>query len=189
MLITDDLKNQIIQIHQQESRPFDGKFFLFEYIPPQKLINATNSYALSLRDDEAVIFLYDDTVAGSANDGFLLTNRRIYFKNFLETGSFVDIAAIDNITVKHGLLTSALYVNRIDSGAVSITLTDTNKKQKDGLLNVLNRTVELLIGETAAGNQTANAGEAAARPTNCRNCGAHYPPNSNNCEYCGSAVI
>jgi len=186
MSVSDNLKSQIIQIHRQEGAPLASKLFIFENTPPAKLKNATNNYAPSLSNDETIVFLYDDTLGGSANDGFLLTNKQLYFKNYLEQSFLLDISSIDNFTIKHGLLSSKMFVNKLDSSVLSITITESNKNEKNGMLNVLNKSIELLKrakpSSEIAGNQTA------ARSANCRNCGAYILGNANNCEYCGSAI-
>ena len=48
------------------------------YIPKSKLRNAIGKYAHGI-NEERVLFLYDDTVFGSAKDGFLITDSALYF--------------------------------------------------------------------------------------------------------------
>jgi hypothetical protein len=50
-------------------------------IPPLKVRNARAVHAHHLEEDEPVAVLYDDTVFGSAKDGFLITPRRLCWKN------------------------------------------------------------------------------------------------------------
>ncbi len=56
--------------------------FYHPAIPPRKLHNARAVHAAHLGPDETVAVLYDDTFFGSAKDGFLLTPRRLCWKNF-----------------------------------------------------------------------------------------------------------
>ena len=50
----------------------------FRSIPPRKLDNAISTYAKSVDPDRA-LFLYDDTVFGSAKEGFLITDSAFYY--------------------------------------------------------------------------------------------------------------
>jgi hypothetical protein len=54
-------------------------------IPPRKLLRARAAHAASLPAAEAVAVLYDDTVFGGAEEGFLMTAHRLCYKN-LSTG-------------------------------------------------------------------------------------------------------
>ena len=48
------------------------------WIPEKKLNNAIEKYAEKV-DPERVVFLYDDTVFGSAKDGFIITDSALYY--------------------------------------------------------------------------------------------------------------
>jgi hypothetical protein len=64
-------------------------------IPPAKLSSARAVHAASLAPDEPVAVLYDDTVFGSAKDGFLVTPSRLCWKNFDEAPAAMEWAAIE----------------------------------------------------------------------------------------------
>jgi hypothetical protein len=63
-------------------------------IPPPKLHNARAVHAARLHADETVAVLYDDTVFGSAKDGFLVTPRRLCIKNFNDDAAAVEWTSI-----------------------------------------------------------------------------------------------
>lgn len=63
-------------------------------IPPKKLANALTIHTATLPSGEPVLVLYDDTVFGSAKDGFLLTSRGIYWRNLGEDPRFIEWAQI-----------------------------------------------------------------------------------------------
>jgi len=48
-------------------------------VPKDKLMNAKKTFLKSLKDEKLLLF-YDSTIFGSAEEGFALTNRKIYFK-------------------------------------------------------------------------------------------------------------
>lgn len=52
--------------------PFSTVFYK-SYIPDKKLVNARKAYADLSSDEEYVLLLYDDTVFGSAKEGFVMT--------------------------------------------------------------------------------------------------------------------
>lgn len=56
----------------------ENNLYFKSKIPEKKLNNAIKKYASSV-DPTRVIFLYDDTVFGSATDGFLITDSALYY--------------------------------------------------------------------------------------------------------------
>lgn len=74
---------------------------------PAKMLEAVRLiHARSLAPGEEVLVLYDDTVLGSGNDGLLLTERRVCWRNFWSTAEamdWVDVAP-DQIAVDGDLL-------------------------------------------------------------------------------------
>lgn len=63
---------------QHDSLFFDPK------IPPAKLKAATGIHKRSLARDERVLVLFDDTVFGGADDGFIITTEQFAWKNIME---------------------------------------------------------------------------------------------------------
>lgn len=61
-----------------------------------KFNNAVTSYA-KLQQNENVLLLFDNTVFGSAKDGFILTNKNIYFKNMFQNPSSISLKDIETI--------------------------------------------------------------------------------------------
>ena len=59
-------------------------------IPAKKLANTRKVHTAHLPANEQVLALYDGTAFGSATDGFILTTKRIYWKNQLESAQFLD---------------------------------------------------------------------------------------------------
>jgi len=53
-------------------------------IPKEKLESARAVHALHLPEEEAVLVLYDNTLFGSAEDGFLITEERLCWRNLWE---------------------------------------------------------------------------------------------------------
>ncbi|MFT5679750.1 MAG: hypothetical protein ACI8RZ_000655 [Myxococcota bacterium] len=64
-------------------------------IPPKKLRNAREVHNKQLDPDEAVVVLYDDTVFGSAQDGFILTARRLCWKTVVVSPQSICWADLD----------------------------------------------------------------------------------------------
>jgi hypothetical protein len=60
--------------------------YFYPAIPPQKLRKARATHAAHLASGELCAVLYDDTVFGGAEEGFLLTTHRLCWKN-LSSGS------------------------------------------------------------------------------------------------------
>lgn len=83
----------------------------------KKFRNALETYA-KLESDEIPIVLYDNTGFGSAKDGCLITNRRVYIHNMLQKPIKIDIKDIISVEVKGSDLLinqHPLYITMISS--------------------------------------------------------------------------
>ena len=60
----------------------------------KKLGNAIDSYfdINTKKKDEVALFLFDDTVFGSAKDGFIITTKSIYFKPSFEDADQINLS-------------------------------------------------------------------------------------------------
>ena len=140
MYVVDDfIKNRILaSYHRIEN------LYLFEEIPLQKLENAKRSYAPALGADETIIFLYDDTIKGSANEGFILTGKRLYSKNFGIKSQAVPVSSMNSMTVpKFGRISSNIHVHLNTGNTMEIHITR-KATQAEAIFNMLDRTVALL---------------------------------------------
>ncbi len=77
-----------------------SNFFSVNNVPAKKLTNAKKIHSNSLRDDEKILALYDSTIFGSAEDGFLLTDRAIHFKNIVMDPITVPYDTLDQVSSK-----------------------------------------------------------------------------------------
>jgi hypothetical protein len=71
-------------------------------IPPAKEAGARRAYATRLPESEAALVLYDGTIFGSAENGFLATVRRIAWKNTLEHPRQIAWSEVDPASVTAG---------------------------------------------------------------------------------------
>lgn len=85
---------RVVALSRAQVGEVDGLYF-YPSIPPAKLANARATHALHLPEDEVVAVLFDDTVFGGAKDGFLLTKRRLYWKNFTAHAQSISWGEID----------------------------------------------------------------------------------------------
>ncbi len=69
--------------------------FLHPSIPEKKLATVRKIHAQHLPPGETILALYDGTAFGSASDGFLVTSRRICFKNQMEPAQFLEWVHVD----------------------------------------------------------------------------------------------
>ena len=142
-ILSSDIKNKIIEIR---SPHIDlDELYMFDTIPRKLLENATKKYASAIGPDEVVVFLYDDTLFKSANEGFILTSKRLYYKNISEKGGFVALSDIDDVTFKEGRMNSNNIFVRTPWSSVEVKLQITNPPRKAKILfDILNITIELL---------------------------------------------
>jgi len=74
-------------------------FYLGEEAPAKKINGAIESYAPQITP-KMVLLLYDDTVFGSAKEGFLLTPSNIHWRNTGEGPKAMKFTSIEEMTVK-----------------------------------------------------------------------------------------
>jgi len=141
--ISDDIKNAIIEIYEKENNL--SRLFMFENIPPKRLENAIKSYALAIGNDETIIFLFDDTFFGSGKDGFILTAKCLYYRNYMEKASSVGVADIIDMDIKSVKLNQKVIVK---TSARELEVSITSAPDKKALFNVLDQTVKFLKNPT-----------------------------------------
>ena len=90
--------------------------FYHPSIPPPKLRRATATHAAQLAPGEAVAVLYDDTVFGSAEEGFLITSKRLCWKNLTGGPESAEWRAIEPESISSG--GNLVYVM---GGAIQLT--------------------------------------------------------------------
>ncbi len=73
--------------------------YLYSEIPSSKEGNAREVHAPRLSPEERVLVLYDDTLFGAGDDGFVLTTRRICWRNILDDPRSVAWADLDPASV------------------------------------------------------------------------------------------
>lgn len=90
----------------------DSRYFS-PNIPASKEKNARAVHKAALPEGERVLVLFDDTVFGAADDGFVLTTRRVCWHNILEDPYAVEWSELDpedvrldddEVVVAHGKL-------------------------------------------------------------------------------------
>lgn len=76
----------------------------------KKINNAINSYA-NISNNEKIVLCFDNTMFGSAKDGFILTDRGIYNKQPFAEKWFVEYADIRNIEILKDTITINSQLN------------------------------------------------------------------------------
>ena len=185
-VVSLDIKNEIFEICRRHGNIY--KFFVLENIPSEKLSNAIKRYASIISEDEVIIFLYDYTVFGSANDGFVLTSKRLYFKNIVEKGRVVDIADIRKLSLEKNA-SSQYIVVKTPSETLQIRVHQATQpaKNENALFDILDKTIRLLK-KPKTGNIAREKQIPASRPPTCAGCGARNPDSFRRCEYCDSPL-
>lgn len=78
----------------------------FITMPKRKLRNATQNFLLARRD-EVIYFIVDQSLLGSASNGFACTNRSLYWKNPLQPNHAVYFSDLKSIK----MASSCLWIN------------------------------------------------------------------------------
>jgi predicted RNA-binding Zn-ribbon protein involved in translation (DUF1610 family) len=95
MNLTSSQKQQLQQLFSNTNDSFFSFLDTYEYEKKhEKLQNAKKEYA-DYGYDEEPLFLLDDTVFGSADNGFLITDKKIYVNIFLDDEKIFLLSDID----------------------------------------------------------------------------------------------
>lgn len=163
---------------------FEGaieRLFFMEDIPNKRLSAAIKSYAPNISPDEVPVFLWDDTTFGSGKDGFLLTDRRLYQKNFLEARSSSDFSEITDFNINSGALGYVLTpVGKSTLNPIKLQYPDNREATGARLIQM----IFALSGRRVDDGSSISNNPA---PLFCHGCGA-AAGNNRFCEYCGSAL-
>lgn len=84
----------VLALAKQHLGVGDSRYFS-PNIPASKEKNARAVHKAVLPEGERVLALFDDTVFGAADDGFVLTTRRLCWHNILEDPYMVEWAELD----------------------------------------------------------------------------------------------
>jgi formylglycine-generating enzyme required for sulfatase activity len=144
-LKSEELRNGYPRICKADS------VFVGDDIPWDKLSKATDSYGEGALDDD-VFLLIDTTAFGSAEEGLLLSTKKLYVREVDQKPKAIALEEIRDVDVQHGLLTQTFSVN----GEEWIALMELGKSEALELAT--------LIEDLAASAQRAaeDKGEGAA---------------------------
>jgi len=96
-------------------------------IPEGKLTNAIDSYAQGTQPED-VLFLYDDTLWGSAKNGFCFTRFYLFWRNTGEEAHRIDFSSIHSVHARKGKVFQSSYLevnrNRIDVAEEKLDVLD-----------------------------------------------------------------
>jgi len=102
----------------------------------KKFDNAIESYvgweAIDIDKGEMYLFLFDDTVFGSAKEGFLITTKAIYFKEIAKSGNKIELANAASATSDKK--------NKISINYEEISMTMLNDAT-DSIVEILNQLI------------------------------------------------
>ena len=181
--MTTNLNDQIASIFSGGHK----NVFLFDSAPDKKRRNAIRSFASQMGSGETILVQYDDTVWGSAKEGYILTNRALYAKNFGE-GAETPIALTDvtDVTYRENLLANVIQVHgRHASLKIELHIVEDD----EAFFRATRETVALLAPQMAAARNPVMVAQTVPQrvSTHCPGCGAVGMGAF--CEYCGAAII
>jgi len=159
---------------------------VFEDIPAKKFRNAQESFGQNIEADEEIIYLRDDTLFGSAKDGYFVTTRGIHGKPFLEKPLFIHYEEIQNVTFAKNKIVVACK----DSKRYEFPVATGCKKATPMLTETIDylRKEGFISGSIDSSTDSLSNQQSAQVDNRCSGCGAPNPARGNFCEYCGSAL-
>ena len=75
-----------------------------------RISKVINSYA-KISSDELPVVVYDNTVFGKCKEGFLITTKRIYIKNMMESVVVLDLNSLYSIDYKSSFFNHQIILN------------------------------------------------------------------------------
>ena len=96
-----------------------------------KIKNAEKAYA-NVSKDEHIIFVFDDTLFGGAEDGFLVTDRKIYVHNSFENNKTLLLKQIESLSFENG--SRELCINK----TFPINISGYNEEKANKLIELIN---------------------------------------------------
>lgn len=106
-----DYSNNVKNIIVKYKSLLDNNAILIKpRIPEKKITNVIGSYA-SGADSEAILMLYDNTVFGSAKDGFTLSTDTLYIHNMSDENKKIKLQDILSVKLKSGILKNEIHIN------------------------------------------------------------------------------
>ncbi len=109
-------------------------------IANKKIVNASKSY-LKIEVGEFVYALYDNTLFGSGKDGFSLTNKNIYYHNYLENTVKIPYTDIETINIDKNCLIiernkiNVAFINNDEMGLFRDTIMELIEIIKNTIIN------------------------------------------------------
>jgi hypothetical protein len=91
--LTDDSVLRLLRDHFSSS--ISGRVFVCPHVPPQKEQIARHAHVMHLPDRERILALYDATWFGHGDEGFIVTSRRLCWKNRGENASSIEWRDLD----------------------------------------------------------------------------------------------
>jgi len=186
--MTQELENQIRGAFSAAA--VLDRVYLFNTIPARKLGNAISRYARVMGSDEVPIMLYDDTVWGSGKDGYLMTNRRIYGRNFASSNSFVEVQSITDIIQGGSSAAPTLMIHSSAGPVVEKQLIMLAANNQAQILVDATRQTVLLLNPGLAGPASSPQSQPIepAVKARCSGCGATGQVGTK-CKWCRSVIV
>ena len=157
---------------------------VFEDIPAKKFRNAQESFGQNIEADEEIIYLRDDTLFGSAKDGYFVTTRGIHGKPFLEKPLFIRYEEIQDVNFDK----NKIVVTCKNSKQYEFPVATNCKKATPMLTETMDYLQKEGFIREAIGASSTNEVSKEQPDNRCSGCGAPNPARGNFCEYCGSAL-
>lgn len=92
-----------------------------EEVPEKKVNNAKKSFGQGISSDETLLLLFDSTLFGSASEGIIFTDKRIYAKESFSDPLCIDYKDIENVKADP------------KTGAITVTCKNGIKKLQTGV--------------------------------------------------------
>lgn len=158
-------------------------------IPEKKIANALAKYAKDVKGEEA-IGLSDETVFGSAKEGFVIASGGIWYNRGGYFGQFLwdDIRSVET---SKGMLGTWVTVKLEGSRTASIACEKFKPKVQSlvqfitqmGLLCEIERN-NVMPGQEAGPNENASESTTLGTQGNCPKCGFSYAWDGSACQHC-----
>lgn len=104
-----DIERQLANFDRQLK---DANFHVRGGVPPKKAQGAISAFAQGISPED-ILVLVDGTVFGSAQEGVVITEKKVYAKNASGRAQSIPLAEVESVAFKPGMLGSTITLNGV----------------------------------------------------------------------------
>ena len=178
--------NEIVAKIHKISGEHDGIYYNFQSGKDAEKIQKARASFSGIPASEPILFMYDDTLFGAADNGFVATTKKLYIQNYCEDKASV---ALDDCIDFEDFEAYSVMVHT-PYGGEKINVSPSS--QKKGVIRVLKGWLHIMqqIKHSMQGMEAPEQTppHSMGFMQQCPHCGSQLPSTAKFCMFCGSPI-